>query len=567
MQGCRVFALIACFILVGAAAHGATVCINEVLYDPIGADGGHEFVELYNAGNAVVRLEGWLLEAGNGARPDDWRTVWRGTRDQVVAPGGFFLIAGAQVVGPADERVVLSLQNGPDGVRLRSPEGGADVVGWGDLPYLEYCEGQPAEDVPSGWVLCRVPDGHDTGDNLTDLISRPLPTPGKGNAAPCALIVGPARCDPPLADPEGTVKLVVPLCNAGTEPIEMASLAWSVQGGVLELEAQPKPSGVLGLGSSRELVWTLRAPLVDGVETVGITVRAAKGCDGEASIRVRTGCGPVVISELLYDPLGDEGEWVELQNLSARPVDLGGWRLVDASGRATVLGSGDAELMPGAWKIVAQDTHALRARWPELASDLVAERSGGWPSLNNTIDSQLGYADQIVIEDATGLVVDYVRYAPGGLDGAGVSLERWIEGDVLVDPRLLVPCASPGGATPGGSSWLRATGESGDLWLEPQPQPFRPDRPGEPHLCRIAIPRAAGGGGRVTADVFSMAGRRVATLAAGAEAHGPVVLVWNGSSAGGEPLPTGLYLIRVVLQSAAGSRRSYLRTLPLIRDS
>ena len=99
--------------------------------------------------------------------------------------------------------------------------------------------------------------------------------------------------------------------------------------------------------------------------------------------------------------------------------------------------------------VVAEDPGAVCAHRPALIPAMIAGRGGPWPSLNNTIDRERGFADQILLTDASGLASDYVRYTPGDLDGNGVTLERWIENGLLVAPDGLIPCSSPGGATPG----------------------------------------------------------------------------------------------------------------------
>jgi hypothetical protein len=215
---------------------------------------------------------------------------------------------------------------------------------------------------------------------------------------------------------------------------------------------------------------------------------------------------------------------------------------------------------------VAENPLKLLAAWPELDAEVILPRSGTWPSLNNSIDRDRGYADELRLEDGAGVTLDYVRYRPGGLDGHGVSLERWIEAGRLIDPHLLVPCSSAGGATPGEGGWLAEGGGQGSLWLKPQPDPFCPED-GDEQFCRIAVPAPLDAGARVTADVFSMAGRRVATLMVAAEAAGPLLLVWDGRSGRGERLPTGLYLFRIILEGGASrTRGQFIRSLTLVRS-
>jgi hypothetical protein len=68
------------------------VVLNEVFYDPAGADAGFQFVELINRSAAVVALAGWRLEASDGAEPGRWRALWTGAAGDVIVPGARFTI-------------------------------------------------------------------------------------------------------------------------------------------------------------------------------------------------------------------------------------------------------------------------------------------------------------------------------------------------------------------------------------------------------------------------------------------------------------------------------------------
>src|SRR5262249_47024503 len=106
----RLFALYAVAALGAARPAHSGLVLNEVLYDPAGADEGQEFVELWNPDSTTASLDGVSIEAGDGARPDVWSVVWRAPPGIHVAPGGAFLVAGGALTG--------ALQNGPDAVRL-----------------------------------------------------------------------------------------------------------------------------------------------------------------------------------------------------------------------------------------------------------------------------------------------------------------------------------------------------------------------------------------------------------------------------------------------------------------
>src|SRR5262245_36729884 len=154
--------------------------ISEVFYDAAGDDEGVEYVELFNPATLPCDLTGVRLEAGDGAGAGRWSTRWTAPAGAVVAPGGRFVIGGARVVPTPDAVVELSLQNGPDAVRLAWPDGATEVVGYGALGFPEYFCGAPALDVPSGQSLARIPDGSDLGSNAVDFRAVG-PSPGRAN--------------------------------------------------------------------------------------------------------------------------------------------------------------------------------------------------------------------------------------------------------------------------------------------------------------------------------------------------------------------------------------------------
>ncbi len=555
---------LASLALGGGPARGQ-VCINEVLYDPAGPDAGAEFVELYNSSSQIVSLSGWRLEAGNGAAPGDWRVQWQGEAGQAVRPGAFFLVAGESVAGAADARAALSLQNGPDAVRLVGPAGLADLLGWGTHAYAEFYEGVAAPDAPSGWSLARVPDGQDSGSNAADFMARPWPSPGRPNAAAGLLELSDLRCDPPVLDEDTPALVEATVRNPGLEPIALEGLTWGLDCGGLSIAEAAPPTGRLQPASEAVCRWTLEAPGDLPAGVVRLVARAVgNGSEiGPLEVPLRIGRGAVAISEIQYDPAPGEGEWVELCNLSAEAVPIGGWSVRDASGHTTAIDPSAEALEPGGCALLAEDADGLRARWPDLAGAVILERTGAWPGLNNSLDRDLGYADEVLLAGADGIATDYVRYSPGGLDGGGVSLERWIEEGRLVEPRLLIACASAGGATPGA---VRGPPGARGEWLEPHPSPFAPDAGDGARLCSVRVPAPPGGAGQLSAAIYSLAGHHVATLCAAAQVLGPSVLLWDGRDGAGQRQCTGLYLVRIELAPLAGGAvQRTVRPLLLVR--
>ena len=138
--------------------------------------------------------------------------------------------------------------------------------------------------------------------------------------------------------------------------------------------------------------------------------------------------GDVVITELMYNPdgptLGPDSlyEWVEICNLTAAPVQLGGMILSDR-GNGLVLNA--YELAPGARVVIPAHVETfVRAYGDDIP---VASWTSEWPGLSNS-------SDMITLSDRYGMVLDMVTYTDqwgitegrsrSAADGTGSSLEK-----------------------------------------------------------------------------------------------------------------------------------------------
>jgi hypothetical protein len=177
-----------CAILIGGLAaptlhtHASSVAISEVLYDAAGADDGKVFVELY--GPSGIDLEGYVLEGVNGA---DGRVAPAVRLTGLIPENGFFVVAdlaGDETHVPSAELWIdFDLQNGPDSLVLRGPDGAPiDAVGYGMFGPFDFFagEGQPAPDAPPGSSLARLFADLDSDDNRADFQLLGTPSPGFG---------------------------------------------------------------------------------------------------------------------------------------------------------------------------------------------------------------------------------------------------------------------------------------------------------------------------------------------------------------------------------------------------
>lgn len=522
---------IASVLLPLTAPASASLTLNEILYDPAGPDGDHEYVELHNSGPVAVSLDGVELLFLNGADPQEPRLLWRGSPGQEVPAEGWFVV-GEPAVEEADARSELSLQNGPDALWLRRGGEILDRVAWGEIEGLG--EGSPAEDV-AGQSLGRVPDGLDSGNNARDL--RPLdePTPGAENLPAVRWRLDRLEPEPPWLPRPGRVEVRVELSAVGWASTQSASvdLVGAASGSALSV--------TLAAGESRELRWWLdvdahRDSVLVRIEAAGLRRRLGRP--------FRVGPAAVVLNEVMARPSSGEPEWVELHNLGSERVDLSSWALSDSDREPRPLGEG-IELPPRGFVVLTADPEELEAS----AAVAGVRPAGGWPALNQS-DGEEGFADELLLFDAEGRVVDHLRWTAERLSEAGRSLERALVSDAT--PSVWIE--APRGASPGRANDT-ARQALPDAGLQARPNPFSPDGDGQEDFLHVAL-RDAERAAMVEAEVFDLAGDRVRRLrAAGSGAVRQ--WIWDGRDERGERVPAGAYVL--VLRPTTPAGRTWRR--------
>lgn len=118
-----------------AALVGPVLVINEVMADPSAvADDNGEWIEVHNAGDAAVNLQGWTLVSNNDAAHTIANSV-------TVAAGGYAVLArvGAKnrnggVTANYTYGTGINLANGADWVALRNAGSTVDSVAWSAAP-------------------------------------------------------------------------------------------------------------------------------------------------------------------------------------------------------------------------------------------------------------------------------------------------------------------------------------------------------------------------------------------------------------------------------------------------
>jgi hypothetical protein len=517
-------------------SHGQVV-LNEVLYDPSGSDEGFEFVEIVNVSDDPQSLSGYALEFHDGAS-ENWVAVWEAGPLDTVAGGDLFVIGGAAVLPLPDAVDELSLQNGPDAVRLMRDGLVVDLLGYGTLA-PEFCEGTSAPDVPSGSSLSRRPDGEDTGDNAADFDAA-APSPGRYNVtrSDVALRLGEEtpRNDALLgAQSETFVFMVV---NIGSSPVEPGTIAVSL-------------ADSSGPGAPRSMHRTVAAGIPSGdsirveleleLEAGDHHVRALASYppdehpeDNFVELRRRVGSSALMVSEVMSDPRDECPEYIELYNSAAVSYELSGHSIRDCAHSSSLIVGGSALIPPDGFIVLTDDSVELLACFAGLRPDAVLQIEGAWPSLNQT--SATDIADSIVVLDPSELPVERVAYPPQPADTQGRSLER-IDLFPTFGKHTWVLSSAGSGGSPGRRSPVSRASAPEDVRLAASPNPFDPYR--SEYLVVTVSARNAGE--RVVLDVFDIEGKRIAVL--GTTNVLPTTFVWDGKDSSGRTVLPGIYIL------------------------
>ncbi len=533
----------ACFVhalAVHACAPADRPVLAEVLYDPAGDDSHREFVELFNPGTAAVSLAGLKFESGDGSAAGRWTLRWTGAAGDSIAPRGRFVIGGSLVEPPPSAQSELSLQNGPDAVRLVWPDGAIEVVGYGSLEIAEYFCGAPAVDAASGFSLARVPDDAHTGGNAGDFRAA-TPSPGRANqsARDLAWVAGSLATEPERPEATDPAWLNARVTNLGREnvPASAARIRGEVASGVVwfdrTLEYALAPGDTLALRI--DLVG-----LVAGKHALAcrITAEGDEAPENDAdTLRVRVGPGPLEITEIQFHPAHDEGEWVEVLNRSDAAVVLASFRLADRADHPGRPSAGGGPVPPSAYALLAQDRAALLARYAGLDSGAVVQVSP-WPSLNNSNDAT-GHADAVILREDDGVLCERYDYSALSVP-AGVPIER----------------------RDGGAFWPAVTPTGSPLAPPPAPRsvpgrfdvlPRRVAASGTRFAWELPWPVA-----RVSVDLYDLSGTRVAVAMPEAQVPGRGERVWVPDG-----IAPGLYV--AVLRARAGTKGDVVHVTRALR--
>ena len=535
----RIFFLFPAILLICAlfAEPRAEIVINELYYDHIGTDAGWEYVEIYNNGQGSVDLSSYFLEFIDGSTGSS-RLLWEGASGHVLPAGERILIGGSDVEN-ADERLIGSIENGPDAVRLVNVTGTQDLVGYGET---FHCEGEPAPDVPGGVSLSRKPDGYDTDQNSSDFTPA-NPTPGLPNFF--ALDLELITCEAPHPCNGSPFTLDLLLVNRGLEHFtELVRISASMDASSRErvIDVDMAPSETVEAALELPIASPTCFSLDVRIESVG----DENARNDTASVLICSSPGDLVISEIMYRPIIGGSEWLEIKSRAAGSVSLQNYRVSDETGTRRLISKNDEEIRPGGFLLLVQDSILFRRDHP-LSPAAVIVPAGGWSWLNDGDDGKR--ADVVTLYDPEGRIIERIEYIDLVGEERGRSIERFSTDVCSAFPGgLWHRCSAPGGSTPGAPNSIHVSGIPRPATVEVAPNPFSPIRDGVVRIWGMAASGEIG----LLARVFDIEGVEIARLFGEEKGARVFSCQWDGRASDGRDSPKGLYICLVEFVTPGG---------------
>lgn len=541
------------------------ILITEIMADP--SPPVHlpecEYVELYNTLPFPISLKGWTLAMGNSRRT---------LPDSTLPPGGYSIVTGAAnaPLFPSSAPVVAisstSLTDDGQQVVLYDRQ---DRI----IHRVQYSRSWHRNTLKrdGGWSLEMMDVGNPCGaaDNWDSSNDGRGGTPGEANS-----IADPQRDESP---PEW-VKVTVPdawhvrlffsetlLTDSFPSP-SLFGIEPPVAIGRAETELPSGQQITLTLGEELQqrvgYTLTLRGRLCDCVGNL-----TEEGVSLQFGLPEEATAGDIIINEVLTNPFADsDADYVELYNRSDKLLDVG----------ALWLGAGNGDLPSQVVKAIPDGYQLFPSQYVAIAKSralTLEQYTCLYPTRvveNAALPAYANDEGTVHLLDDSYHVIDRLHYTasmhhPLLTSTDGVALER-IHPDAATQDETNWTSASEnyGWGTPGYRNSQFSELAATDAEISVVPDVFSPDGDGNNDFAEIYC-RFEEAGSCITIDLYNRAGQRVRRLAVNEPVGFEARYRWDGTSDDHRAANSDIYLVHIQLWNPNGKRKSYRRTVAVVR--
>ena len=259
---------------------GASPVVISELLGGIQGNNNYEFIELYNRSAEAIDLRGWTIWYRLPTGQEDL-LVYRFESRTMIPPFGHYLLShsGEDFGLPTDAFFEQPINTAGGGLQLRGmDETTQDVLGWGKAP-TDFFEGSPAQAIPNGSSLERLPGGqtgnsNDTGNNSLDFALNPAPDPqntGSPNTPAISACLAIYLSAPASAEPGSSYEYNLSIENISPNPLNGIIAEFPIPAGLEFGEAifSEQPENLISLDNGIA-TWVL--PELDSGNTQQMTL-------------------------------------------------------------------------------------------------------------------------------------------------------------------------------------------------------------------------------------------------------------------------------------------------------
>jgi hypothetical protein len=276
----------------------------------------------------------------------------------------------------------------------------------------------------------------------------------------------------------------------------------------------------------------------------------------------------IVINEILFNPLPEGVDYVEIYNRSEKIIDLSKIYLANRSSShaissITQLTTETVLLFPKDFMVLSIDPAVVKSQYITMNPDAFLKMKS-MPSFPNDVGN-------VVILNSQGHIVDEVDYADNWHfallhNTEGVSLERIDYNGSSTPNNFHSAATSAGYGTPGFKNSQYKTDEqvSGEITITPEI--FSPDNDGIEDFATINY-HFPTPGYVANITIFDASGRPVRYLQKNSLSGVKGYYRWDGLDDKSRKLPQGIYIIYTEIFNKEGKKKQFKNTIVLARKS